>query len=94
MQQKGFVYSRRVSATDSSYCNWFVGRIFSITLFSLEIAKENGQSPNERVPFKDETWKGTKSRTRDATLSRYAGIEVNSLHLTNKVGYPLREFAQ
>ncbi|KAK6042116.1 hypothetical protein COOONC_20379 [Cooperia oncophora] len=46
---------------------------------------ENGQNPNERIPFKDQTWKGTKSRTRDATLSRYTGVDVTSLNLITKV---------
>ncbi|KAE9417909.1 hypothetical protein Angca_003262, partial [Angiostrongylus cantonensis] len=50
-----------------------------------EIAIENGQNPNERIPFKDQTWKGTKSRTRDATLSRYTGVDVSSLNLITKV---------
>ncbi|VDM68321.1 unnamed protein product [Strongylus vulgaris] len=50
-----------------------------------EIAMENGQNPNERIPFKDQTWKGTKSRTRDATLSRYTGVDVSSLNLITKV---------
>ncbi|VDL70010.1 unnamed protein product [Nippostrongylus brasiliensis] len=50
-----------------------------------EIAVENGQNPNERIPFKDQTWKGTKSRTRDATLSRYTGVDVTSLNLITKV---------
>ncbi|EPB74509.1 ankyrin repeat protein [Ancylostoma ceylanicum] len=50
-----------------------------------EIAIENGQNPNERIPFKDQTWKGTKSRTRDATLSRYTGVDVSSLNLITKI---------
>lgn len=37
------------------------------------------------VPFKDTTWKGTKSRTRDATLSRYTGVDVSSLNLITKI---------
>lgn len=50
-----------------------------------EIAQENGQNPHERTPFKDQTWKGTKSRTRDATLSRFTGVDVSSLNLVTKV---------
>uniref|UniRef100_A0A0N5B019 Protein kinase domain-containing protein n=1 Tax=Syphacia muris TaxID=451379 RepID=A0A0N5B019_9BILA len=50
-----------------------------------EIARENGQDENERIPFKNESWKGTKSRTRDATLSRYTGVDVSSLSLSVKV---------
>lgn len=44
-----------------------------------EIAQENGQNVNEKIPFKDQTWKGTKSRTRDATLSRYVSIDIIAL---------------
>ncbi|PAV89225.1 hypothetical protein WR25_13614 [Diploscapter pachys] len=51
----------------------------------MEIAQESGQNPNERTPFKDQTWKGTKSRTRDATLSRFTGVDVSSLNLVTKV---------
>lgn len=51
----------------------------------IEIARENGQNENERIPFKNEAWKGTKSRTRDATLSRYTGVDVSSLSLSVKV---------
>lgn len=51
-----------------------------------EIAQENGQNPRERVPIRnDQTWKGTKSRTRDATLSRYTGVDVGSLNLLTKI---------
>ncbi|EFP08429.1 CRE-PAT-4 protein [Caenorhabditis remanei] len=51
----------------------------------MEIAQEHGQSPNDQIPFKDTTWKGTKSRTRDATLSRYTGVDVSSLNLITKI---------
>uniref|UniRef100_A0A915PWB9 Protein kinase domain-containing protein n=2 Tax=Spirurina TaxID=6274 RepID=A0A915PWB9_9BILA len=51
----------------------------------VEIAQEHGQSINERIPFKDQTWKGTKTRTRDATLSRYTGVDMASLSLSMKV---------
>lgn len=51
----------------------------------IEIARENGQNENERIPFKNEAWKGTKSRTRDATLSRYTGVDVASLSLSIKI---------
>ncbi|VDM24093.1 unnamed protein product [Toxocara canis] len=51
----------------------------------IEIAQEHGQNVNEKIPFKDQTWKGTKSRTRDATLSRYTGVDVSSLSLSMKI---------
>ncbi|GMT19594.1 hypothetical protein PFISCL1PPCAC_10891 [Pristionchus fissidentatus] len=50
-----------------------------------EIAREHGQDPNMKAPFKDQTFKGTKSRTRDATLSRYTGVDVGSLNLITKI---------
>lgn len=50
-----------------------------------EIAREHGQNINERMPFKDQTWKGTKTRTRDATLSRYTGVDMASLTLSMKI---------
>ncbi|KAK6102280.1 integrin-linked kinase, putative [Brugia malayi] len=51
----------------------------------VEIAREHGQNINERTPFKDQTWKGTKTRTRDATLSRYTGVDMASLSLSMKI---------
>lgn len=45
----------------------------------LEIAQEHGQNINERIPFKDQTWKGTKTRTRDATLSRLVWLKSHFL---------------
>lgn len=50
-----------------------------------EIAQQHGQNPNDKIPFKDSSWKGTKSRTRDATLSRYTGVDINSLNLTKQI---------
>ncbi|GMR42810.1 hypothetical protein PMAYCL1PPCAC_13005 [Pristionchus mayeri] len=50
-----------------------------------EIAREHGQDPNSKAAFKDQTFKGTKSRTRDATLSRYTGVDVSSLNLITKI---------
>ncbi|VDM97206.1 unnamed protein product [Thelazia callipaeda] len=51
----------------------------------MEIAHQHGQNVNERIPFKDQTWKGTKTRTRDATLSRYTGVDISSLSLSVKI---------
>uniref|UniRef100_A0A913HX29 Protein kinase domain-containing protein n=1 Tax=Strongyloides stercoralis TaxID=6248 RepID=A0A913HX29_STRER len=50
-----------------------------------EIALEHRQDINVRIPFKDELWKGTKSRTRDATLSRYTGVDIKSLTLAKQI---------
>uniref|UniRef100_A0A1I7XJT0 Protein kinase domain-containing protein n=1 Tax=Heterorhabditis bacteriophora TaxID=37862 RepID=A0A1I7XJT0_HETBA len=75
------------------YCHWIhhhcqsfdqaakANEIISLVdkIWKEDIAAENGQNPNERIPFKDQTWKGTKSRTRDATLSRYTGVDASNL---------------
>ncbi|TKR64027.1 hypothetical protein L596_024624 [Steinernema carpocapsae] len=45
------------------------------------VAMECSQDLTRRLPFRDDTWKGTKTRTRDATLSRYTGIDMRSLQL-------------
>ncbi|CAD5214956.1 unnamed protein product [Bursaphelenchus okinawaensis] len=44
-----------------------------------EIALENGQNANQKMPFRDDGWKNTKTRTREATLSRYTGVDIQSL---------------
>lgn len=60
---------------------------FSNTIYanSLEIALENGQNANQKVPFRDESWRNTKTRTRDATLSRYTGVDIQSLALSKPI---------
>uniref|UniRef100_A0A1I7Z721 Protein kinase domain-containing protein n=1 Tax=Steinernema glaseri TaxID=37863 RepID=A0A1I7Z721_9BILA len=45
------------------------------------VAIDCGQDVSRRQPFRDDTWKGTKTRTRDATLSRYTGVDMRSLQL-------------
>jgi integrin-linked kinase len=50
-----------------------------------EIAIENGQDVAHKIPFRDETWRNTKTRTRDATLSRYTGVDIQSLELTKSI---------
>ena len=46
------------------------------------MAAATGQDPSKRSQFREQTWKGTKTRTRDATLSRYSGIDLNQLKVT------------
>lgn len=40
---------------------------------------------SQKIPFRDETWRNTKTRTRDATLSRYTGVDIQSLELTKSI---------
>ncbi|KAF2362435.1 Ankyrin repeat-containing domain [Trinorchestia longiramus] len=48
------------------------------------LAVENGQKL-ERVAFKDQSWLGLKTRSRDATLSRHKGINIQDLSLQVKI---------
>ncbi|KAI6214849.1 hypothetical protein M3Y94_00316700 [Aphelenchoides besseyi] len=50
-----------------------------------EIAIENNQNVSQKIPFRDETWRNTKTRTRDATLSRYTGVDIQSLELSKSI---------
>ncbi|KAK3913192.1 Integrin-linked protein kinase [Frankliniella fusca] len=45
-----------------------------------EMAVEMGQDL-KKITFKDQSWLGLKTRSRDATLSRHKGININDLHL-------------
>ncbi|GAB6027021.1 hypothetical protein CHUAL_013750 [Chamberlinius hualienensis] len=49
-----------------------------------ELALEVGQDL-KKIPFKDHNWSGTKTRTRDATLTRHSGININDLRLQVKI---------
>uniref|UniRef100_A0A4D5R9F9 Integrin-linked protein kinase n=2 Tax=Scolopendra TaxID=41364 RepID=A0A4D5R9F9_SCOVI len=49
-----------------------------------ELAVQNGQEL-KKIPFKDQSWLGTKTRSRDATLSRHSGINLNDLNLQAKI---------
>ncbi|XP_018019873.1 integrin-linked protein kinase homolog pat-4 [Hyalella azteca] len=48
------------------------------------LAVQNGQKL-ERVAFKDQSWLGLKTRSRDATLSRHKGINIQDLSLQLKI---------
>jgi len=39
----------------------------------------------KRTEFKDQSWLGLKTRSRDATLSRHKGININELYLHTKI---------
>jgi integrin-linked kinase len=47
-------------------------------------AAELGQDLRKRE-FKDQSWLGLKTRSRDATLSRHKGININELYLHTKL---------
>ncbi|OUC43830.1 ankyrin repeat protein [Trichinella nativa] len=50
-----------------------------------ETAVNCGQDLNYRLPYRDQSWKGTKTRSRDATLSRYSGVDIAQLQLQIKI---------
>lgn len=48
------------------------------------MAIEAGQDLN-KIHFKDQSWLGLKTRSRDATLSRHKGININELALHTRI---------
>ena len=50
-----------------------------------QLALEYNQNIDSRIPFKDLSWSGTKTRSKDATLSRHSGIPIEDLHLQEKI---------
>jgi integrin-linked kinase len=51
----------------------------------LDLAAELGQDTSRRINFKDQSWLGQKTRTRDATLSRHTGINMNDIRFDEKI---------
>ncbi|XP_046390679.1 integrin-linked protein kinase [Ischnura elegans] len=49
-----------------------------------ELAIETGQDL-KKITFKDQSWLGLKTRSRDATLSRHRGININDLSLHTRI---------
>ncbi|KDR11771.1 integrin-linked protein kinase [Zootermopsis nevadensis] len=49
-----------------------------------ELAVETGQDL-KKITFKDQSWLGLKTRSRDATLSRHKGIDFTDLQLHTKI---------
>eukprot|EP00096_Caligus_rogercresseyi_P010807 TRINITY_DN4044_c0_g1_i1.p1 TRINITY_DN4044_c0_g1~~TRINITY_DN4044_c0_g1_i1.p1 ORF type:complete len:459 (-),score=164.20 TRINITY_DN4044_c0_g1_i1:354-1730(-) len=45
-----------------------------------------GQDPSQVIPHRDTSWLGLKTRSRDATLSKHKGININELFLHSKIG--------
>ena len=50
-----------------------------------EMAAELGQDVTHRLAYQDQSWLGTKTRSRDATWSRHSGINLNDLTLEEKI---------
>ncbi|CAG0913637.1 unnamed protein product [Notodromas monacha] len=50
-----------------------------------DLAYKSGQDL-KKIAFKDQSWLGLKTRSRDATLSRHKGIDYNDLHLERCIG--------
>lgn len=50
-----------------------------------ELAEKLGHDISRKLPFRDQSWLGTKTRSRDATLSRHSGINLNELHLQTQL---------
>lgn len=49
-----------------------------------ELAVQQGQEM-KKIQFKDQSWLGTRTRSRDATLSRHKGININELALHTRI---------
>lgn len=49
-----------------------------------DLAERNGQEM-KKISFKEQSWMGFKTRSRDATLSRFKGISMGDLDLHTKV---------
>ena len=56
----------------------------------LELAVQYGQDLKKRE-FKDQSWLGLKTRSRDPTLSRHKGININELYLHTRWFPHIRE---
>ncbi|KAL9901904.1 integrin-linked protein kinase [Glossina fuscipes] len=50
-----------------------------------DLAERNGQEM-KKISFKEQSWLGFKTRSRDATLSRFKGISMGDLDLHTKIG--------
>lgn len=50
-----------------------------------DLARQNGQDLSRKFPYKDQAWYGTTKRSRDATLSRFAGLSLEELLLQQKI---------
>ncbi|XP_075161088.1 integrin linked kinase [Haematobia irritans] len=49
-----------------------------------DLAERNGQEM-KKISFKEQSWMGFKTRSRDATLSRFKGISMGDLDLHTKI---------
>lgn len=51
----------------------------------VEYAINHNQNLNQKIPYRDQNWMGTKTRAREATLSRYTGVDLQSLQLSKEI---------
>ncbi|XP_038206267.1 integrin-linked protein kinase homolog pat-4-like [Zerene cesonia] len=58
--------------------------IFVVDSILHELAVNQGQDL-KKIQFKDQSWLGLKTRSRDATLSRHKGININELALHTRI---------
>ena len=54
-------------------------------LYVAEQAVNSGQDLRKKHEFRDQSWLGLKTRSRDPTLSRHKGININELYLHTKI---------
>ncbi|KAF7635697.1 hypothetical protein Mgra_00004940 [Meloidogyne graminicola] len=51
-----------------------------------EIALSNGQNPQQKIQYNGDSWRNTKTkRSREATWSRFTGVDLQSLALTKQI---------
>ena len=58
---------------------------FLVCNIQIEQAVTNGQDLRKKHEFRDQSWLGLKTRSRDPTLSRHKGININELYLHTKI---------
>lgn len=53
---------------------------------NIDIAIESGQNLDQKVPYRDDNWKNSKTlRSRDATWSRYTGVDIKDLVFSKQI---------
>lgn len=51
-----------------------------------EIALSSGQNPQQKIQYNGDSWRNTKTkRSREATWSRFTGVDLQSLALTKQI---------
>lgn len=75
--------ANKYGETPLDKCNSGSGALIEIL---KTIALENGQDL-QKIKFKDQSYIGLKTRSRDATLSRHKGINIRELDLRRIIGH-------